>query len=263
MRGIEIDLKRYIEDRKKAVAFLRSDGERYAFPLHRALQKQISVSLDILGVDDKLPFLALALFKDIEFVSPAKAPVLFAAMETLSHRFHAPPLRLCFTSAPFVPFCITLGNDEIFYTFVHRESLQLFSQEQWIALLGREIGHLQNGHIPLITSNLLLDRQDSFLGVAALPLNILLRTWLKTAYITADRAGLIAVRSLEAVLGVIDKTASPSFPKTKELRKQAIALFAETKFYKTLIGEQFSIEVSDCNRRIEDWFNQENKWSGR
>jgi Zn-dependent protease with chaperone function len=145
-----------------------------------------------------------------------------------------------------------------------------FSDDELVAVIGHACGHIQNNHTPYLTTLYLLERAGSFVvRWAARPAVVGLRGWARRAEITCDRAGLISSRNLdvsisamvkralgsrqlfseidvEQYLKQLDETAGTGAGRFQELlasnphlprRVKALRLFAETTFYRSVIGQ--------------------------
>jgi Zn-dependent protease with chaperone function len=159
-----------------------------------------------------------------------------------------------------------------------------FTDEELVSIIGHACGHIQNNHTPYLTTLYLLDRAGSFVvRWAARPAVIGLRGWARRAEITCDRAGLIASRSLDVSITAMVKRAlgsrrlfsevnvdeylqqldqsqggpgryqelladNPYLPK----RVKALRLFAETTFYRSVIGQAATPEQPGITREACD-----------
>ncbi len=145
-----------------------------------------------------------------------------------------------------------------------------FTDDELVAIIGHTCGHIQNNHTPYLTTLYLLERAGSFVvRWAARPAVVGLRGWARRAEITCDRAGLISSRSLDVsiasmvkralgsrrlfseinvdeYLEQLDQTTGSGPGRFQELlasnpylpkRVKALRLFAETTFYRSVIGQ--------------------------
>ena len=91
-----------------------------------------------------------------------------------------------------------MGDAEEAFVAVHHEAATVRSDEALRFMLGRELGHVQNGHVPHCTA---LFYADEIAGTAVRwalrPGLLALRRWRRHAALTADRAGLLCCHSVE------------------------------------------------------------------
>ena len=134
-------------------------------------------------------------------------PELVAMLDTARHRLGlterlAPTLFL--GESPMMN-AMTLGFDES-YVVVKSALLDQLDDDEVVAVLGHELGHLHCGH-PLYKSlaYMVIGGAAVFSGVIRLltaPIQKALLKWSRCAELTCDRAGLLACRDLGAALGV-------------------------------------------------------------
>ena len=120
---------------------------------------------------------------------------------------------------------MTLGFEDT-YVVVHSALLDQLTDDEVVAVLGHEVGHLHCGH-PLYNTVawMVMAGAAAFSGVVRLlttPLRKALLKWSRCAELTCDRAGLLATRDLGASLGVLLTMAGGSRPGTN--RRTSIRL---------------------------------------
>jgi Zn-dependent protease with chaperone function len=159
-----------------------------------------------------------------------------------------------------------------------------FGDEEMVSVIGHACGHIQNNHTPYLTTLYLLDNAGNFVvRWAARPAVLGLRGWSRRAEITCDRASLISTRSLDVTIGAMVKRAlgsrrlfsevnveeylqqldetqagpgrfqellatNPYLPK----RVKALRIFAQTTFYKGVLGERATPEDPGLTREACD-----------
>ena len=160
-----------------------------------------------------------------------------------------------------------------------------FSDQELVAIIGHTCGHIQNNHTPYLTTLYLLEGAGNFVvRWAARPAVVGLRGWARRAEITCDRAGLIASRSLDVsitamvkralgsrrlfaevdvdeYLKELDQTTRSGPGRFQELmagnpylpkRVQALRLFAETTFFRSVIGQAATADQPGLTREACD-----------
>jgi Zn-dependent protease with chaperone function len=99
---------------------------------------------------------------------------------------------------------------------VYTALLEGLDEDEMIAVLGHELGHLHANHMLYMAMAQILLIGGSLLfaplRILTIPLQRALLKWTRCAELTADRAGLLASRDLVTALGVDMKLAGGSFP---------------------------------------------------
>src|SRR5690606_21217927 len=88
-------------------------------------------------------------------------------------------------------------------TFValHTEAVKNYDDKTLTFLIGRELGHAQNGHVIYLTAAFYADEVAGVIVKTAIkPSIVALNRWRQLATITADRAGLLCCRSLDVAI---------------------------------------------------------------
>lgn len=160
----------------------------------------------------------------------------------------------------------TLGTDDDAYVVINSGLIERLSDAELLAIIGNELGHIQNNHVVYATALHYLSNDSAmFVRWIVQPAILLLQSWSRRAEITCDRAALIATRDLNTTLGAIVKMglggetdvnieeyvrdlpdtrkgigryaelfrSHPYLPK----RVQALQVFAAGAFYHKVIGE--------------------------
>ncbi len=91
------------------------------------------------------------------------------------------------------------------FIILRSEELSLLGRAQWHARLGVEVGHATSGCGTYRTLLAVLDRAaegrlPSLAELAVLPLKLALQDWSRAADLSADRAGLLAVQDIRAMV---------------------------------------------------------------
>jgi Zn-dependent protease with chaperone function len=112
---------------------------------------------------------------------------------------------------------------------VHSALLDQMNDDEVLAVLGHELGHLHADH-PLyqsVASALVSGGAAVSSGVRllSLPIQRLLLRWLRHAELTADRAALLTSRSLRACIGVMLTFAGGNRPGTAKRTRMRLAPF--------------------------------------
>jgi Zn-dependent protease with chaperone function len=160
------------------------------------------------------------------------------------------------------------------------------TEGELLFVLGRECGHIQNGHTTYLTAlHFLTTAANMFVRYAAQPAVLALNGWSRRAEITADRAGLLCTRDLHVAtsamvklsvgsqrlfgnidvdeyLTQLDETqagrgrfeelfaAYPYLPK----RVEALRLFAQTTYFRSVINAagEAGMAKEDCDAKVAE-----------
>ena len=178
-----------------------------------------------------------------------------------------------------------LGTDDAPHLIVNLELAEKLSDDDLVAAIGHELGHVQNGHILYATAlHYLTSSAAFFVRWVVQPAIMTLQAWSRRAEVTCDRAAMLALRdenkALEAMVKLelgLDKDTTfnaEEFLKTQpdpkkgigryaELfrshpyvpkRVQAMRLFAESALYASVIGKDPMGKLSqpDVDKRVAD-----------
>jgi hypothetical protein len=102
----------------------------------------------------------------------------------------------------------TLGTNEDSFIMVHSALVDQYSDEELLAVIGHECGHIHNSHVAYLTAmHYLTYMAGMFLPWILQPALVALRTWSRRAEITCDRAGMLVARDQQAAERAITKLA--------------------------------------------------------
>lgn len=154
----------------------------------------------------------LAMMGNAMFVTPITHPRLYkllAAACTILD-LHIVP-QMCIDPSIHGINAYSIGYGDKAYIAISQKAVVFLDDRELLFLLGREIGHIQCGHV--VFRNIV---DCLFDGVSMVPLvgkmvsfvtNPMLYSWLRYCEITADRAGLLCCQSREAALRTMMKIA--------------------------------------------------------
>ncbi|MCR5165459.1 MAG: M48 family metallopeptidase [Thermoguttaceae bacterium] len=215
LAGLLTDILEPIQKR-----FARLDGLKpctYQHPIDRKIMRYISglpgcealcaKTVNVLSRQKELAMMGNAMF-----VTPITHPRLYkllaAACAILD--LHIVP-RMCIDPSIQGLAAYTIGYGDKAYIAISQRAAVLLDDRELLFLLGREIGHIQCGHV--VFRNIV---DCLFDGVSMVPLvgkmvsfvtNPMLYSWIRYSEITADRAGLLCCQSREAALRTMMKIA--------------------------------------------------------
>lgn len=284
--SIDLSFSRYVAARKGASSARVREGALYAY----AGDLRVRAALDTLRP------VTLAVEASIRFWNAVgKNKLLGRAVRVSDRQF--PKLRdiadVCGKAldVPVPPLYVspelkgiearTFGGEDA-VVMVSAAFMDYLSPEEMTFVIGRELGHVQNGHTLYLTAVYFLTKvKNPVLRLGAQPAAIALKGWTRRAEITADRAGLMCVRDLEPARSALAKSTvgSPNLfagidvdeylaqheemargpGRFNELlaeepaptkRIAALKAFAETTFYRSIVGEAGGISKEECDARV-------------
>ena len=257
MPAIDFDFQRYVARRKGLRAAQVREGAAYAYP----------GDVRLLHTLDKLRPVQLALDETVrlwghvaraELLGPAlrASPERFAQVHKVIRRcaeiLHIPMPAVYVTPQP--GGVLTLGTDEESYVVVAQGLVDSLSENELLDVLGRECGRIQNGHVPFFTAlHYLTHAKSTLVRWAVRPATLSLQAWARRADVTADRAGLLCARDLDVSQSALSKIADARDPRGLERRRRALARFAASAYYKTVVGSLG--DASDEGESQEDCDN--------
>lgn len=274
MNGIDFDFARYIQNRRGQAERRVRDGSTYSYSGERKVRRTLNSARPVVIALEATTRLWKNVAKSELLGTALKVtgqqfPRLYNATRTAcdSLRMDVPPVYV--TPASSKIRAQALGTNDDAYIVVNAELLDSLSDTELMALVGHELGHIQNNHV-LYTTALyyLTEAAAMFVRWAVQPAIMTLQAWSRRAEITCDRAALLCTRDLDATLTALIKISLglerdtevnvreyiENLPDTKrggvgryaELfrthpylpkRIQALRRFAESALYKSFIGE--------------------------
>lgn len=216
-------------------------------------------------------------------VTPRQFPRLHDVVASCARELHV-PVPTTYVTQDFSRINAgTYGTDNDSFIMIPSATVERLTDDELRFVIGHECGHIQNSHVTYGTAlNFLTNMTGVFVRWIVTPATIALRAWSRQAEITCDRAGLICCRDMEvatktivklavgtqnladqididAYLGQIDDIrqgfgrvseffeSHPYLPK----RLRALQLFAESDYYKNLIGEPGGRPLTEIDKEVE------------
>ncbi len=151
-------------------------------------------------------------------------PQLTAMMDVARQRLDIPYRpALYLDESPYMN-AMTLGAEDPLIS-VYSALLDQMNDEEVIAVIAHELGHLHADHVVYkLMANLLLvlgRMSSTIINMLSMPIQLALLKWSRCAELTADRAGLLGCRDLSVALNVQLKMAGgarPGITKRTELK---------------------------------------------
>lgn len=274
MNGIDFDFARYIQNRRGQAERRVRDGSTYSYSGERKVRRTLNSARPVVIALEATTRLwknvaKTELLGTAVKVTGQQFPRLHHATRTAceSLRMDVPPVYV--TPASSKIRAQALGTNDDAYIVVNADLLDSLTDTELMALVGHELGHIQNNHV-LYTTALyyLTEAAAMFVRWAVQPAIMTLQAWSRRAEITCDRAALLCTRDLDTTMAALIKISlglerdteinvreyienlpdpkrggvgrlaelfrtHPYLPK----RIQALRRFAESALYKSFIGE--------------------------
>lgn len=273
MNGIDFDFARYIQDRRGQAERRVREGSAYAYGGERKVRRTLNSARPVVIALEattrlwqnvaKTELLGTALK-----VTGQQFPRLHQATRKASEALHMDPPAVYVTQASSPIRAQVLGVNDDSYVVINAALIDQLDDAELLALVGHELGHIQNDHV-LYTTALyyLTEAAAMFVRWAVQPAIMTLQAWSRRAEITCDRAALLCARNLDTTLTAMVKISLglergsqidigaylENLPDTKrgvgryaELfrtqpylpkRLQAVRRFAESSLYKSFTGQ--------------------------
>jgi len=288
MIEVDFDFARYIAYRRGVVHQRARDGAAYSYAgerkVRRALTTARPVSMAIEATTRAWKNAAKSQLLGTSIkVSDQQFPRAYQALHKAARILGVEVPAMYAAPADSRIAAQTLGTDDDPYVVVNSALIDRLDDTELLAVIGNELGHVQNNHVVYTTAlHYLTHDSVMFVRWIVQPAIIALQAWSRRAEISCDRAALICTRDLHASLSAIVKMSlgvdaqvnideylahlpdtrkgigrvaemfrsHPYLPK----RVQALQLFAESSYYKRLLGEDAEGAPSSeqCDAQVAD-----------
>jgi hypothetical protein len=271
MPSFDFDFQRYVARRKGAREAEVREGAAYAY----------AGDLKVLRTLDRLRPVTLALEAAVRlWRTRARAELLGTAIRVSEKQFPevhkaaghaATTLHVAaptvYVSPRLVAGAYTFGTADEAAIVIDAALVAALGPRELEFVVGRECGHLQNGHVPYRTALYLLEHfDDAFVRWIVTPAVAALGAWSRRAAVTADRAGLLCVRDVDVACAALVKAAlpepRPDAPVTVSVgdeayqmvarREAALRVFAESAYYCGVMGEAGGQPAETCDARVAE-----------
>lgn len=166
-------------------------------------------------------------------VSPTQCPKLYALLSEACAILDMPEPELYVAQTPLVN-AMTSGHDHP-YIIIHSGLVDLLSDEEIMAVIAHELGHIKSGHVLYKTmargiSLLIQLIGDLTLGIGrliGLSLEGALLEWDRMAEFTADRASLLVVQNPQVLISLMMKLAGGTLFQRDEMNASEFLQQAE------------------------------------
>jgi Zn-dependent protease with chaperone function len=277
MMRIDFDFARYIATRKGEVQQRARDGAAYSYVGERKVRRALVSAKPVIIALEGTTRLWKSAAKGELLGTSVRAtdlqhPGVYNATIEAAKVLGITPPDVYVTPASSSIDARTLGTNDDAYIVINAGLLETLTERELVATIGHELAHIQNNHV-LYTTALHYLRHSAvfFVRWVVQPAIIALQAWSRRAEISCDRAALICTQDLPATLSAMAKLSlgvTESFDldnyikdvesgnldadglgKYSELfrshpylpkRIKALRLFAESRFYRKLTGQDAS-----------------------
>ncbi len=288
--GVDFDFARYVASRRSQVEARSLEGAAYAYAGERKVRRTLGaarpVTMALEGTTRLWREAARAeLIGTSIKVSDQQFPRVWAAGKRAAAALHVrvPPIYVAPAGQNIK--ARALGTEDAIYLVLGAQLADALSDVELTAILGHEMGHIQNNHVLYATALHYLNHGAIFfVRWIVQPAIMALQAWSRRAEITCDRAALLATRDLDGTLGALvklelglEKGAAfqldeylRDLPDTKKgvgryaelfrshpylpKRVQALKLFAEGAYYASVTGGDPTDRTSaaDVDTKVAD-----------
>lgn len=273
MTQIDFDFARYIAERRGMAEQRAREGGAYGYTGERKVRRTLSSARPVVMALEA----TTRLWKNVAKtellgtsiqVTDQQFPRLFEVVQRAGHALRLKPPAVYVAPSSSDVKAQALGTNDDAYIVVNSQLLDHLNDRELMALVGHELGHIQNNHVLYATALYYLTHAAAmFVRWVVQPAIMTLQAWSRRAEITCDRAALLCTRDLDVTLAALVKISLglegdeqvnieeylKNLPDTKrggvgryvELfrshpylpkRIQALRLFADSAYYKTATG---------------------------
>jgi Zn-dependent protease with chaperone function len=203
--GIDFDFARWIAARRGSIEQSAREGAVYAFTSERKFRRTLNIARPVTMALEA----TTRLWRDVARsellgtavkVSDSQYPRVWEAAKVAGAalRVRVPPIF----AAPSTSIKVkVLGTEDAPHLIVNLDLAEKLDDNDLVAAIGHELGHVQNGHILYATAlHYLTNQAVFFVRWVIQPAIMTLQAWSRRAEVTCDRAALLAVKDLDKTL---------------------------------------------------------------
>jgi Zn-dependent protease with chaperone function len=211
--GVDFDFARWIATRRGSMEQQAREGAAYAFTGERKFRRNLMIARPVtmaieattrLWRDSARTELLATAYK----VGDPQLARATTAARTAADALHIRVPAVFVVDAPEHSHIKVnaLGTDDAPHLILDHALVEKLTDDELIAAIGHELGHVQNGHILYATAlHYLTHSAAFFVRWVVQPAIMTLQAWSRRAEITCDRAALLSVRDLDKALGSLVK----------------------------------------------------------
>lgn len=208
--GVDFDFSKWLATRRGAMEQSAREGAAYAFTGERKFRRNLQLARPVTMALEA----TTRLWRDVARtellgtavrVNDQQYPRVFEAARLAGAALNVrvPVVFAAPTSSIKVK---VLGTEDAPHLIVNLELAEKLDDQELIAAIGHELGHVQNGHILYATAlHYLTSSAAFFVRWVVQPAIMTLQAWSRRAEVTCDRAALLALRDVDKTLATIVK----------------------------------------------------------
>lgn len=208
--GVDFDFPKWLAQRRGALEQSAREGAAYAFTGERKFRRTLMLARPVTMALEA----TTRLWRDVARtellgtavkVTDQQYPRVYEAAKRAGAALHVrvPVVFAAPTSSIKVK---VLGTEDAPHLIVNLELAEKLSDDELVAAIGHELGHVQNNHILYATAlHYLTSSAAFFVRWVVQPAIMTLQAWSRRAEITCDRAALLALRDEEKTLAALVK----------------------------------------------------------
>jgi len=211
--SIDFDFGRYVASRRGEVQQRARDGSAYSYTGERKVRRALQSARPVLIALEATSRTwrkrgRTELLEGAVLATDERYPEVARACTQASRILALDTPAVYVTEGDFPVSCRALGTDDDAYLIISKTLVDALAGPELIAVIGHELGHIQNNHILYTTALFYLQHSAAmFVRWIVQPAIMALQAWARRAEITCDRAALICTRDLEVTLRALAKAA--------------------------------------------------------
>ena len=206
--GVDFDFPKWLAQRRGALEQSAREGAAYAFTGERKFRRTLMLARPVTMALEA----TTRLWRDVARtellgtavkVTDQQYPRVYEAAKRAGAALHVrvPVVFAAPTSSIKVK---VLGTEDAPHLIVNLELAEKLSDDELVAAIGHELGHVQNNHILYATAlHYLTSSAAFFVRWVVQPAIMTLQAWSRRAEVTCDRASLLAVQDLDKTLAAM------------------------------------------------------------
>jgi Zn-dependent protease with chaperone function len=208
--GVDFDFAKWIATRRGSMEQSAREGAVYAFTNERKFRRTLAMARPVTMALEA----TTRLWRDVARtellgtavkVSDQQYPRVYEAAKAAGAALHV-RVPVVFAAPTDKIKVKVLGTEDAPHLIVNLEAAEKLDDQELIAAIGHELGHVQNGHILYATAlHYLTSSAAFFVRWVVQPAIMTLQAWSRRAEVTCDRAALLAVRDLDKALSSMVK----------------------------------------------------------
>jgi Zn-dependent protease with chaperone function len=208
--GVDFDFPKWLAQRRGSIEQSAREGAAYAFSGERKFRRNLMLARPVTMALEA----TTRLWRDVARtellgtavkVTDQQYPRVYEAAKRAGAALHV-RVPVVFAAPSSSINVKVLGTEDAPHLIVNLELAEKLSDDELVAAIGHELGHVQNNHILYATAlHYLTSSAAFFVRWVVQPAIMTLQAWSRRAEITCDRAALLALRDEEKTLAALVK----------------------------------------------------------